>query len=192
MIVWLNGTFGAGKTTTAAELVTLVPGSRLFDPETVGCMLRSNLADQWPGDFQHWPPWRSLVAATMAELTAYTSQHLIAPQTVLTERYLAEITAPLRAAGIDVFHVLLDAREPALRSRIEASEEAVEWRLDHLAEYRAARPWLQEAADLVVDTTELPAAGAAARVAGALPQPLSLRRPDPTWVTAPGRPSSVT
>lgn len=34
MIIWLNGTFGAGKTTTAHELAKLVPGSRLFDPET--------------------------------------------------------------------------------------------------------------------------------------------------------------
>jgi tRNA A37 threonylcarbamoyladenosine biosynthesis protein TsaE len=28
VIIWLNGTFGAGKTTTAAELLTLLPGSR--------------------------------------------------------------------------------------------------------------------------------------------------------------------
>jgi predicted kinase len=170
VIVWLNGTFGAGKTTTAAELVRLVPDSRLFDPETVGYMLRDNLADQWPGDFQHWPPWRSLVAATMAELTAYTGQHLIAPQTVMSEQYLEEITTALDAAGLDVFHVLLDVREPVLRGRIEASQEAVEWRLEHVAEYQASRPWLLEAADLVVDTTELAPADTAARIAGALPQ----------------------
>jgi hypothetical protein len=170
VIVWLNGAFGAGKTTTAAELVRLVPGSRLFDPETVGYMLTPNLADQWPGDFQHWPPWRSLVAATMAELTAYTGQHLIAPQTVMSEQYLEEITTALDGAGLDVFHVLLDVREPVLRSRIEASGQAVEWRLEHVAEYQASRPWLLEAADLVVDTTELAPADTAARIAGALPQ----------------------
>ena len=44
MIVWLNGTFGCGKTTTAAELCPLIPSSRLFDPETVGYMLGRNLA----------------------------------------------------------------------------------------------------------------------------------------------------
>jgi hypothetical protein len=31
MIVWINGTFGAGKTTTAAALVELLPAARLFD-----------------------------------------------------------------------------------------------------------------------------------------------------------------
>lgn len=45
MIVWLNGTFGCGKTTTAAELRFLIPSSRVFGPETVGYMLQPNLAD---------------------------------------------------------------------------------------------------------------------------------------------------
>ena len=170
MIVWVNGAFGAGKTTTAAELVSLLPDSRLFDPETVGYMLTPNLADRWPGDFQHWPPWRSLVAATAAELTAYTGQHLIAPQTVIRKQYLDEITTALHAAGLEVFHVLLDVPEPVLRNRIEGSQEAVEWRLEHVAEYQAARPWLLDDADLVVDTTELAPAEAAQRVARALPR----------------------
>jgi hypothetical protein len=52
VIVWLNGAFGAGKTATGAELQPLVPGARLFDPETVGYMLRPNLADHPVRDFQ--------------------------------------------------------------------------------------------------------------------------------------------
>jgi hypothetical protein len=172
VIIWLNGTFGAGKTTTATELLPLVADSRLFDPETVGSMLTPNLADQWPGDFQRWPPWRTLVAATLIELSAYTGQHLIAPQTVLSRQYLDEITVGLAAAGLEIFHVVLDAREPALRGRIEASGEAVQWRLDHVAEYQASRPWLLDAADLVVDNTTLSPAEAAQRIAEALPRPL--------------------
>ena len=166
----MNGAFGAGKTTTAAELVSLLPDSRLFDPETVGYMLTPNLADRWPGDFQHWPPWRSLVAATAAELTAYTGQHLIAPQTVIRKQYLDEIITALHAAGLEVFHVILDVPELVLRNRIEGSQEAVEWRLEHVAEYQAARPWLLDDADLVVDTTELAPAEAAQRIAHALPR----------------------
>jgi hypothetical protein len=64
VITWLNGTFGSGKTSTAAELRLLVPSSRVFDPETVGYMLQPNLADLPVPDFQHWPPWRPLVVAT--------------------------------------------------------------------------------------------------------------------------------
>ncbi len=57
-----------GKTSTAAELLSLVPSSRVFDPETVGYMLQPNLADQAVSDFQHWPPWRPLVVATATEV----------------------------------------------------------------------------------------------------------------------------
>jgi hypothetical protein len=32
MILWLNGTFGAGKAGTASELAGILPGARQFDP----------------------------------------------------------------------------------------------------------------------------------------------------------------
>jgi hypothetical protein len=170
VIVWLNGTFGAGKTTTAAELLPMLPGSRLFDPETVGYMLTPNLADHPVTDFQHWPPWRTLVAATVIELVRYTGQHLVAPQTVLIRDYLEEIIAALDTAGQKVFHVVLDADELTLRSRIEASDEACQWRLEHLAEYQTARAWMLRTADLVVDTSNQAPADVARCVARALPE----------------------
>jgi chloramphenicol 3-O-phosphotransferase len=169
VIIWLNGTFGAGKTSTATALLPLVPHARLFDPETVGYMLQASLADRPVSDFQHWPPWRSLVVATAAELTRYTGQHLIAVQTVLTPGYLAEIFTGLRASGLAVLHILLDAHEEALRARIEASEDARQWRLDHLGAYHDARSWLRREADLVVDTTAITAVQAARQIATALP-----------------------
>ena len=168
MIVWLNGTFGVGKTATAAELLPLVPGARLFDPETVGYMLQPNLSDHPVPDFQHWPPWRPLVVATAMELAHYTGQHLIAAQTILTRDYLAEIFTGLRTARLPVFHVMLDADDDVLRARIEGTEEARQWRLAHLARYRDARPWLRREADLLVDTTDLTAAHAAREIAMAL------------------------
>ena len=169
MIIWLNGTFGCGKTSTAAELHSLVPSSRVFDPETVGYMLQPNLADQPVSDFQHWPPWRPLVVATATELARFTGQHLIAPQTILVRAYLEQIFAGLRDAGMDVFHVVLDAGEEVLRQRIQGSAEAQAWRLDHLAEYRSSRPWMIRAADLAVDTSRLTPAEIAHQIAGALP-----------------------
>jgi hypothetical protein len=171
VIVWLNGTFGCGKTTTAAELRCLIPSSRLFDPETVGYMLRPNLADHPVSDFQHWPPWRSLVVATATELGRFTGQHLIAPQTILTRAYLEQIFDGLRDAGLPVFHVVLDADEDILRQRIQGSAEAQAWRLAHLSEYRAARSWMIPAADLVVDIGRRTPAAAAHQIADALRGP---------------------
>lgn len=59
VIVWLNGSHGAGKTTTSACLRRLIPDSRVFDAEKVG----DTLMDINPGlpetdNSQHWPPWR--------------------------------------------------------------------------------------------------------------------------------------
>jgi hypothetical protein len=59
MILWINGTFGAGKTSTANELVQLLPHARIFDPEQVGYMLRHVLTEPID-DFQDWPPCASL------------------------------------------------------------------------------------------------------------------------------------
>lgn len=176
MIIWLNGAFGAGKAATAKELLPLLPHTRLFDPETVGYMLRPALADYPVSDFQHWPPWRPLVVATATELARYTGQHLITPQTILTRRYRAEIFAGLRAAQLTLFHVLLDADDDALRNRIEVSDEARQWRLDHLDMYRTARNGLRKDADLIVDTTALHAVEAAHLIADALAGSESLTR----------------
>ena len=172
MIVWLNRTFGCGKTSTAAELHSLVPASRVFDPETVGYMLQPNLADHPVSDFQHWPPWRSLVVATATELARFTGQHLIAPQTILVRAYLEQIFAGLRDAGLDVFHVVLDAGEEVLRRRIQRSGEAQAWRLDHLAEYRSSRTWMIQAADLAVGTGGRTPAEIAHQISAALPEPM--------------------
>ncbi|MGH3151903.1 MAG: AAA family ATPase [Streptosporangiaceae bacterium] len=169
MIIWLNGTFGCGKTGTAAALHPLVPSSRVFDPETVGYMLQPNLADHPVSDFQHWPPWRPLVVATATELARFTGQHLIAPQTVLVRAYLEQILGGLRDAGLNVFHVVLDASEEILRQRIQGSAEAQAWRLDHLAEYRSSRAWMIQTADLAVDTSCRTPAEIAVQIAGGLP-----------------------
>lgn len=79
MIVWINGAFGAGKTTTARELIDLIPNSTLFDPELIGAGLTQLLPAKRlaeVGDFQDLPIWRRLVvdtaAAMLAELGAYS------------------------------------------------------------------------------------------------------------------------
>ena len=132
MLVWLNGTFGAGKTTTAQELVARLENARLFDPELVGAMPMRYLPDRWLGDFQDWTAWRSLVVATAAAVRAETGQELVAVQTVLREDYWRQLREGLTEQGFEVFHVLLTAQQPALRSRIEAHDpEIIQWRLDH-------------------------------------------------------------
>jgi hypothetical protein len=120
---------------------------------------------------------RPLVVATATELARFTGQHLIAPQTILVRAYLEQIFAGLRDAGLDVFHVVLDAGEEILRQRIHGSAEAQAWRLDHLAEYRSSRAWMVQAADLAVDTCCRTPAEIAHQIAAALPGPMRTDTP---------------
>jgi hypothetical protein len=153
VIVWLNGTFGAGKTATAGELVRLLPAARIFDPEQVGYMLRHVLHEP-VDDFQDLPPWRPLVRETATRVLRHAGGTLVAPQTVLVEAYAREIFDGLDDDGVDVRHFVLHADEAELVRRIEGDRVergARAWRLDHLARYRQALPWLRRDGT-VVDT----------------------------------------
>jgi hypothetical protein len=154
VIVWVNGAFGAGKTTTAAKLVGLLPAARLFDPEQVGYLLRHVLYEP-VDDFQDLPPWRGLVRETARRILDHAGGTLVAPQTILVERYAREVLGGLTADGVPVHHVVLHTGRDELVRRIEhdsADPGARRWRLDHVEAYFAAVPWLH-AAGTVVDTT---------------------------------------
>lgn len=169
MIIWLNGTFGAGKTTAARLLSERDRRLRLFDPEWVGYMLRENLSDYPVTDFRHWESWRVLTPLVADELIRFSGQSLVAPQTVLEESYWDELMSALTNRGHEVLHVLLEAEEEALRARINADEvdaAALPWRLDHISKFAHARAWMTGRADLVVDTTRLAAEDVAERIWG--------------------------
>lgn len=168
VIIWLNGAFGAGKTTTCSHLVRLVPGAHVFDTEQVGFMLGHVLHEAVPvRDFQEWPPWRALTVASLTQVHAYLGGTLIVPQTVLVEEYWREVEAGLERAGLPVRHFLLHTDPATLTRRIEGDTVetgARQWRLDHLEEYAEALPWLRAAAT-VLDTTAAPPEAVARQVA---------------------------
>ncbi|MGP2436695.1 AAA family ATPase [Streptomyces sp. JW3] len=174
MIVWINGTHGAGKTTTAALVQRLIPDSRVFDAEKVGEALmdiRPKLPGAGVDNFQHWPPWRPLVVETARRVLDFAGGTLVMPMTVLVEAYWREIDAGLAEHGIPVRHFVLHADRAALRARI-AGDTVLgpdsPFRLAHLDPYaEAARTWLHAEAE-VVDTTHLTPAEAARRIAEAV------------------------
>ncbi|MEU2662695.1 AAA family ATPase [Micromonospora sp. NPDC007220] len=170
MIVWINGTHGAGKTTTSALVQQLIPGSRVFDAEKVG----ETLMDITPGlpetdNFQHLPPWRQLVVETARRVLDYTGGTLVVPMTVLVEQYWREISAGLAQHAIPVRHFVLHADRDTLRGRIEGEHPVPSpFRLRYLDAYsEAARTWLHAEAE-VVDTTHLTPAQAALHIAVAV------------------------
>ncbi|MEV0881699.1 AAA family ATPase [Micromonospora echinofusca] len=167
MIVWLNGTHGAGKTTTSALVQQLIPNSRVFDAEKAG----ETLMDITPGlpptdNFQHWPPWRQLVVETARRVLDYTGGTLVMPMTVLVEQYWREISTGLTEHAIPVRHFVLHADQETLRRRIDGDHPAPSpFRLKYLGPYaEAARTWLHAEAE-VIDTTHLTPAQAALQIA---------------------------
>jgi hypothetical protein len=168
MIIWVNGTFGAGKTTTARHLAGRLANARHFDGELVGYLLMEALSDHEFRDFQDLPPWRELFPVVAEKIAAYTGQHLITVQTVLREDYWSELTEGFERTPLDIFHVLLHVDSDALAERIKADQvdtKACQWRLDHIADYEKSRSWMESAADLVIDATSLPATDVAERIA---------------------------
>ncbi|MFB7656763.1 MULTISPECIES: NUDIX domain-containing protein [unclassified Streptomyces] len=200
-VVWINGAFGAGKTTTARELIELIPNSTLFDPEIIGGALAHLLPPKRlaeVGDFQDLPIWRRLVIDTAAAMLAELGGTLVVPTTLLRQEYRDEIFGGLAARRIEVRHVLLAPAETILRERIARREipegppdgeiRVRQWSYDNIEPYRSAlASWLTADAH-PVDTGTLTPYEAAARVAeavgtGAAPVCEIVQTPEPTGET---------
>jgi gluconate kinase len=127
VIIWINGGFGAGKTTLAAELHRRLPDAVVYDPEDVGLMLWKWMPPN--GDFQHLPSWRELVVATALSLRRHHADTLIVPMSLIRDAYRAEILGGLAAAGEEVRHIFLAADAAVLRERLNARmpEPGKEW-----------------------------------------------------------------
>ena len=119
MIIWVNGEFGAGKTTVAKELQLRLPDAMSFDPEDIGFLLWKSAPAPKPDDFHDVPAWRTLTAEFALALTAEYGRPLIVPMTVVNPEYLPEIE-PIGMAGERLLHVLLDVPAEELRRRISA------------------------------------------------------------------------
>jgi predicted kinase len=118
VIIWVNGGFGAGKTTLAGELHRRLPDAVVYDPEDVGLMLWKWMPPN--GDFQHLPSWRELVVATALSLRRHHADTLIVPMSLIRDPYRAEILGGLADAGEQVLHVFLETDADVLRERLNA------------------------------------------------------------------------
>lgn len=117
MIVWINGAFGAGKTTLTEELRARRPDALLFDPEYVGYLLR-RFVPVPTGDFQDLPSWRELVVETVTVLRRHHAGLMLVPMTLVHEEYFEQIVGVLKERGEEVLHVFLDLDAEVLRQRL--------------------------------------------------------------------------
>jgi hypothetical protein len=128
MIIWLNGAFGAGKTSVARRILAFRPEAMLFDPEQIGFFLRRLLPVA--GDFQDLKLWRELTVRLLREAEASAKGPVVVPMTLVDPAYFEEIVGTLRASGVALRHFTLVASLGTLRRRLR-------WRLD----WPSSRRW---------------------------------------------------
>ncbi len=114
MVVFINGSFGVGKTTLATQLVEQIPGAVLFDPEIVGSQIHRVLGRVRPvDDFQDYRLWRWM---TVFLIKRQKSPCVVVPMTIVDPVYFEQTIRRLP----DAHHFALEAREEEIRRRLEA------------------------------------------------------------------------
>ncbi|MDQ0232470.1 AAA family ATPase [Metabacillus malikii] len=127
MIIWINGTFGVGKSTVAYELQRRLPLSFVYDPERFGSALMGNIPKELAkGDFQDYPLWREANYKTLKQVATEYIGTIIVPMTITNDTYYNEIIGKLQEDGIEVSHFTLTATpqtiEKRLRKRFEGKK----------------------------------------------------------------------
>jgi AAA domain len=128
MLLWINGPFGGGKSHTARELHSRLPGSLICDPEELGFGLQRMLPARLRGDFQDFPAWRQGVWEVLDLVLSSCDGPVIVPMTLVEPAYFAEVIGRLTDAGHDVRHfaLLADARVIERRLRVRAVAHAIQ------------------------------------------------------------------
>ena len=152
MIIWINGAFGAGKTSVSELLVKQIPGALIFDPEDLGYIIQKTFPPARQMDYQDLPMWRRLVSQFIADGNEQFETTLIIPMTLVVPAYVAEIFAGIDRVGLTLHHFFLDTSADELRRRItnqviiesdaERDEEVRQWRLAQIDRCVAARDGL--------------------------------------------------
>jgi len=120
MILWINGAFGSGKTTTAYELNRRLPNSFVYDPENVGYFIRRNTNNLFSnGDFQDIPLWREMNYKILGMIAEKYDGVIIVPMTIVDPGYYKEIVEKLISDGIEVKHYILYAERDVIKRRIK-------------------------------------------------------------------------
>lgn len=118
MLIWVNGTFGVGKTQVAYELARRTPGAVVCDPEVIGYGLHQCLPPTLRGDFQDLASWRVGVVDTLDLTVREHSGPVIVPMTVTNSQYFDETVGRLIETDHVVRHFTLMASAETITGRL--------------------------------------------------------------------------
>jgi hypothetical protein len=129
VIIFINGSFGIGKTTVAQLLQAQLPKNIVFDPEPVGLMLQ--FLSRWlplkgrnTDDFQDLALWRRACVWGI-RLSRCLRGTVIVPMTFSNVSYLSEVMAGVERGEPNPLHVCLVAPLSVVERRIRARADAL-------------------------------------------------------------------
>ena len=128
-VIWINGSFSAGKTSVARALNEELDGSFLLDPELIGVVLRDYLVPPslYPGDFQDLPLWRSWTRDAVLDAAVHNNGAIIVPMTLARSDYFDEIIGAIKE-HVAVHHfTLMASREEILRREAARPDDTGGW-----------------------------------------------------------------
>jgi cytidylate kinase len=120
MIIWINGSFGSGKTSISIKLKERIQHAHIYDPEEVGFFIRDNIPKEINiDDFQNFQMWRDFNYTMLSNIEAKYDGITIVPMTVVDEKYFQEIIGRLRNDGLEIKHYTLLAKKETLLKRLQ-------------------------------------------------------------------------
>lgn len=119
MIIWINGPYGIGKSTLAERLRERISPSFLFDAELVGDAVRENLPEQFFKEtYEEILMWGEICCKLLKELDSCFDGCVLVPMTLIRAESAASIIGRLKADGVNIKHILLEADSSTIRERI--------------------------------------------------------------------------
>lgn len=120
MIIWINGTFGVGKTTISEELHKKLKDSYIYDPEMAGEFIWNNLPDciSRKGDFQDIPMWCDFNYQMLKYIYENYPGIIIVPMTLVNKEYYSQIIGRLINEGVPIHHYILTAEKSTILNRL--------------------------------------------------------------------------
>jgi chloramphenicol 3-O-phosphotransferase len=131
MIIMINGSFGAGKTTVAKLLREAFPGSMIFDPEWAGLFLMRlprwvRLKGAGSDDFQNIESWRRSAVEGVRLFRMIARGPVIVPMTFSSRAYFDEVVRGIRRFDPESRTFCLRVSLPTVKARLVGRGSKVE------------------------------------------------------------------
>lgn len=142
MIIWINGSYGSGKTQTAYELQRRLPNSYVYDPENIGYFLDKNLPTEFSkisqGNFQNYDLWRNFNYQMISYIASNYDGILIISMTIINKQYYDQIIGNLEKK-FDVRHFILSIdKETNLKRLAKRFDNKNPWFIEQIELFEKA------------------------------------------------------